>query len=322
MKYTKYTILFILLLSIFNSCKDDEKDVEPIVEEERFPVYESNIRYAQAQPNGDYELKYENLLSPEENQLESSSGLVGGIKNPDLIYIVEGRKTSQALFVFNKNGEYQGKINLGNTPNTDWQDLAIGPGPVDGESYIYIGDIGNKDNLSIHRFVEPNLSGQPENFEIEAQNVETIPFTVGNDPRDCQSLMIDPKTKDLIVMATFQAFVYRIPFPQSTTSNNEAFNQGLHRLRREIIAADISHDGKKMLIKDVGEIFLWEIPEGEDPVKVLFEGIPSKPIYKSEITGASMGWTADGEYFTITDTDKRGGDVRRGEPILYGYEKK
>ena len=44
----------------------------------------------------------------------------------------------------------------------DLEDIAVGRGPVDGVSYIYVADIGNNDYdknvFTIYRFPEPDLS--------------------------------------------------------------------------------------------------------------------------------------------------------------------
>jgi len=55
-------------------------------------------------------------------------------------------------------------------------------------------------------------------------------------------------------------------------------------------------------------------------VRVMFEDVPVKVPYVSEIEGGALGWTSDGlTYFTITDTDLNAGGTRRGQPILRGY---
>ena len=43
----------------------------------------------------------------------------------------------------------------------DFEDISIGNGPEPGESYIYVGDIGNNDydreSFQVYRFKEPNF---------------------------------------------------------------------------------------------------------------------------------------------------------------------
>lgn len=319
-----FASFFILSTCLWAGCSKDDKTEEPTEKPILFPEFTTQYTYSQISATSSYSLKQNNLTSPDEFQPESTSGIVGGIVNTDLLFLCEGRKTSELISVFNKEAVFQAYIKLIDAPCQNWQDMAIGPGPEEGKSYIYIADIGDTDNnresYEIIRFVEPDLSNISQHQTIEISDFDVISFSLPQSV-DCESLMLDPQSKDLVVIAKMQAFVYRIPFPQSTIGNNKAYYQGLHRLRREIKAADIAHDRSKIIMKDVGEVFMWDLNENEDPVEVIFTKIPVKTAYVSEIEGGALGWTQDLEYFTITDTDKRGGDVRRGQSILYGYGK-
>ena len=303
------------------SCNNDDDNTEPEAEAHVF----SNTGYSYADVGTDdgYTLTYDNLQSPDENQLESSSGIVGSHSNPQYVIICQGSGTDNLLHVFNREAEFQGSIELAGAENIDWQDIAIGPGPVDGQTYIYVGDIGDRassrDFLSIYRFEEPDLSSINTPFALTANDVERIDFRV-NEKKDFQTLMLDPLSKDLIVMGTMQAMTYRLRYPQNTSAISNADYKGHHRLRREIKAGDISPDGRYIIIKDVGEVFKWEVPEGDDPIRVMFEDVPVKVPYVAEIEGGALGWTKDSQtYFTITDTDINANGVRRGQPILRGY---
>lgn len=312
---------FFVFLIISACSSDDDNDM---VTEQELTVFEMGYSYSDIDANNDYQKTHDNLQSPDSNQLEESSGLVGGRTNSQLVYICEGKDNPNEVRLFTQDAEYQGKIIVDGAINIDWQDIAIGPGPQDGVNYIYVGDIGdrgsNRDYLSVYRFPEPDLSGQTVPYSVSVSQVERIDFTVSQ-KRDFQTLMVDPITKDIIVVGTMQAMVYRMRYPQSTNTIIKADYKGHHRLRREIKAGDISPDGKYVLIKDVGEVFKWEVPSGEDPVQVMFEVMPSKVPYTSEIEGGSLGWNAESNmYFTITDTDMRD-DTRRGQPILYGYSR-
>ncbi len=55
------------------------------------------------------------------------------------------------------------KIELEGVDAEDFEDIAVGPGPLPGLNYIYVGDIGNndedRDEVQIYRFLEPDLAG-------------------------------------------------------------------------------------------------------------------------------------------------------------------
>ena len=91
--------------------------------------------------------------------------------------------------------ESLGKITLLDTPNRDWEDISVGPGPK-GESYVYLGEIG--DNAGIHpeiklyRFPEPQKPGYY--LEIEPE-VAVLNYPDG--AKDAETLMVDPWTGEI-----------------------------------------------------------------------------------------------------------------------------
>ena len=110
-----------------------------------------------------------------------------------------------------------------NLPNSDWEDIAIGPGPVFGQDYIYIGDVGSAGRANkIIRFPEPKLpyyhepsawikatSGRAapaDSFDpwelVPITNFEVIQFRYpSGKSHDCEALTIDPITGDIFVAA-------------------------------------------------------------------------------------------------------------------------
>lgn len=329
-----YLLAVLLLIGNLSCSKEDI--IEPENNEEEQPtVYELTYRYSDLIQNNMYHISKQNLLSPEEFQLESSSGLVTGRNNLGYVYICQGKgfrtwhpqDNPPEIYIYNDIGEYKGKMIIKGAENFDWQDIAIGSPPNDNKNYIYIGDIGDKENnresLKIYRFEEPVISQKNDFFEIEISNFDIIEFTLPeHGARDCETLMFDPKTGDLIVMAKMQAFVYRLSYPQSTNAITEAVYKGHHRLRREIKAGDISPCGNLIMIKDVGEIFQWEKPENMCVIETMFTIPATISIYANEPEGGALGWKHDSSgYFSITDTDISSEGNRRAEPILYGYYK-
>jgi len=111
-----------------------------------------------------------------------------------------------------------------NLSNEDWEDIALGPGPIFGQDYIYVGDIGgHRSEKKILRFPEPKLPSyhkqvylrsvvdQDDNGTAEVQTFdkwEKVPITKfdvisfrypSGKTSDCESLTIDPITGDIFV---------------------------------------------------------------------------------------------------------------------------
>jgi hypothetical protein len=65
------------------------------------------------------------------------------------------------LYALNTAGKHLGVYYIAGAQARDWEDLAIGPGPIAGQHYIYIGDIGDNgkqyEYKYIYRIPEPQV---------------------------------------------------------------------------------------------------------------------------------------------------------------------
>lgn len=312
----KYVNIFIGLC-IFFSCVKPKKIED--VEEEDTVLSPSYSRF-DITDNDEYELYQDNILS---FKLNEASGVVSGRKNPDWVYIHEDSGNGNVVFVYDKSGNYKGYFALTGINNRDWEDIAIGPGPIEGETYIYVADFGDNNAgrsfVRILRFIEPKMDPSKNNlFTLSITDVDVLSYKYPDGPRDAEALLLDPLTKDLMIVTKREprSHVYTLPYPQSTTTVTTAIFHGTLPFRR-VLAGDISPDGKQLLLKDDGAIYRWFIEEN-NPVQTLFNQVPERLIYIPEVQGEAVGWDNDGKgYFTITEVDKHLVD-----PILYHYRKK
>ena len=98
----------------------------------------------------------------ENSHINEASGICPSKKNSNVLWIHNDSGDHSRIFAVNFNGVHLAEYYLSNSKNRDWEDIAVGPGPILGESYLYVGDIG--DNLSIYgtkyiyRFIEPTIN--------------------------------------------------------------------------------------------------------------------------------------------------------------------
>ncbi len=278
-------------------------------------LWESNYTLNDVSVSTKFSLFNQNTINQNYKEL---SGLVCGHKNETFIYMVEDKGNPNKIYVFNQTGVLQTKLILEGLENIDWEDLAIGPGPVEGESYIYVADIGdndaNRNSVRIIRFVEPDLSTIASN-SITINNYDIITFQYPKGARDAETLMINPFTKDLIIMTKVELVtrVYQLKYPYTANINKAEF-VGLLPTSK-LVAGDISKDGQRITVKNKGNIYYWET-QSNDIYKTLFHSPPKIITYVPEPQGESIGFSLDGKsYFTITETK----GIDGAEPILYHY---
>ena len=244
------------------------------------------------------------------DDLTEASGIVVSRSNPEVIWSHNDGGDQARLFLIGPEGDDLGEFQLADIKNRDWEDIAIGPGPEEGKTYIYVGEIG--DNLSryeekmIYRTIEPDVSSTSEKFANEITDIETIRFKFSDGPRDAETLLIDPLSKDLYIISKREPRVgiYVLKYPYSTTGTNVAEKVGEIGLS-SVVGGDISADGKEVLIKTYSAVYCWQ-KEGDEDLATLLEKEPVKLPYFREPQGEAIAWKDDGSGFYTVSEEPQG----------------
>ena len=240
------------------------------------------------------------------DSLNEASGLAASRKNPNVLWTHNDSGDENRLFAIDANGKHLGTFLIEGVEARDWEDVAVGPGPIKGRQYLYIGDIG--DNLSkfdikyIYRVAEPEVLRNQPPVEATLSEVETIAFQFPDGKRDAETLMVDPLTKDIYIVSKRESKVrvYRAPYPQSTTETITLEYVASLNLNN-VVGGDISPSGNEVVIKTYSAIYYWHKPPDEKWVQ-MFEKDPVRVPYVPEPQGEAVCWRADGlGYYTISE---------------------
>jgi hypothetical protein len=213
------------------------------------------------------------------DSLEEVSGLVLSAHDPDLLWAINdsGRGDSRNhISALSRDGQHLGDIPLASIENEDWEDIAIGPGPIEGQGYLYVADIGDNDlergNIEVHRFVEPSVGDQVD-------EIETFTFEYPNDrPHDAESIFVDPVSADLYIVTRQRSGdektrVYRAKAPLDSSDKiqlKKVLDDGDNPdLNQSIVAADISADGSTIALAR------------RDGVPLVYERNPEGPAFEA-----------------------------------------
>ncbi|HEY5744449.1 MAG TPA: hypothetical protein VIU12_00095 [Chryseolinea sp.] len=250
-------------------------------------------------------------------KLDELSGLVASQKHPGLLWTHNDSGNGAEIFLVDTT------LNLKLTCilpayNRDWEDIAVGPGPDPGKSYVYVGDIGDNDAIYplkyIYRFEEPDLN--PKKI-AKITSLDTITFRLADGKKDSEALMIDPKSKSLYVVSKREkpVYLYELPFPQSTTDTLVAQKKNSLPIT-QIVSANISSKGDEILMKNYEHIYYWKAKQGETIEKTLAR-IPNEVDYDPEPQGEAITWAANGSGFYTISEHTLGKKV-----YLYFYKRK
>ena len=81
------------------------------------------------------------------------SGVAASRINAGILYIHNDSGNPNQIYLTDATGADKGTLTLTPVGNRDWEDIAVGPGPVTGKNYVYVADIGDNDSKYSSVFV-------------------------------------------------------------------------------------------------------------------------------------------------------------------------
>lgn len=247
----------------------------------------------------------------ESSAIIEASGIVASRKNRGVFWTHNDSGGKGRIFAFDSVGKHLGYYYLAGIQNRDWEDIAIGPGPIEDEQYIYIGEIG--DNSSkyntkfIYRILEPKVSVNQTPVDTILYEAERLLFQYPDGNRNAETIMVDPISRDIyIVSKEDDTKVYRLAFPytfySAPTSNVDTLEVIVSLpFGGSATGGDISPTGGEILIKSSRVIYYWKRKYGETIEEALKHEIKTVPYFK-EPQGEAVTWASDSTgYYTISE---------------------
>ena len=251
-------------------------------------------------PAGDYFAK-----EPEANVLtrpiSEASGLADSKTLPDQLWVIEDSGNPARLFLVKHNGFVTDSFSLAGATNRDWEDVAVGKGPDDALSYLYVGDIG--DNNSSYPSYTIYRVPEPTGFSGEITGYDTIKFTYPDGSHDAEAFMIDDNTKDIFVITKQDAAskIYRIPYPQDTQNMNQAeFVSNLGYTG--VVSASLSFAGTEIIMKTYTQLYYYKRTAKEGLGVTLAKAPTDTLDYALEAQGEAVAIANDNTgFFTLSE---------------------
>jgi hypothetical protein len=206
-------------------------------------------------------------------------------------------------------GTNLGTYSISGASATDWEDIAIGPGPTAGAQYLYIGDIGDnggsRSSVTVYRVPEPVVSSTQSPVTTSISGAAKFTFVYPGGPRDAESLFVDPLSRDIYIISKRENphHVYRAAYPQSTSGTTTLEQVATFSDSDQFTAADINPDGSEIIMRSYatssGSLYLR--PPGGTVADAFSTSPISIPIH-SEGQGEAIGFDAKGwGYYTTSE---------------------
>lgn len=236
-----------------------------------------------------------------DEKLPEASGLAASVVNPGSLWVINDSGNPPEVYLIDTTAHVTLTCTL-KTTNRDWEDVAVGPGPIEGKTYVYVGEIGDNngsyDMKYIYRFEEPKADQPTKTLTL----TDTLKIRLSDGERDSEAMLIDPITKDFYIISKREdsVGVYKVPQP---------FTKGVMTAEKvakipfyQIVAAAFSPDGTEILLKDYDHVYYWKRSKDE-PLETVLLRKPERLTYKRESQGEALTWKWDGSgYYTLSET--------------------
>lgn len=249
------------------------------------------------------------------SQLEEISGLAASSSYTDHFWVNNDSGDDGKIYLINLAGELVTSLVLP-IDNRDWEAITIADG------YIYIGEVGDNEAIysdkKIYRVAEPtHIDITQKGAVIELNEYETMRFNFSDGQRDCEALMFDPISDQLVLISKReeQVHVYLTPFVATQGDELMSIDSCATLNFTLATAGDISLDGTKILVKNYSNIYYWSRSLDQSVAEAL-SAEPTMLQYDPEPQGEAIAWsTYEDKFYTVSE---KSGSIWS---VIYLYER-
>ncbi|MET3880744.1 hypothetical protein [Chitinophaga sp. OAE865] len=237
------------------------------------------------------------------DKIKEASGIASSSTLKGCFWTHNDSGNKPEVYLLNNKAELISTVKLADAGNRDWEDIAEGIGPVKGKHYVYVGDIGDnsgiRNHIRIYRFQEPD--------KLPAAHLEIRPDVLTlhypNSPRDAESLMIDPISKQIYILSKREKEISLYKTSQLLFKDGDkATLEKLIKLPYTwVTSGDISKDGRHIVIKTLTTVYYWHRNTGESVEQAMSKPAKELP-YVIEKQGEGIAILPDNSgYVTISE---------------------
>lgn len=235
-------------------------------------------------------------------------------RNSRVLYTHNDSGGLPRVYAIAEDGTHLATLHLQGSAAIDWEDIAVGPGPASGTSYVYVGDIGDnalcRKNVVVERFAEPAIASTDRARMIQTSH-ESLLFSYPDGAHNAETLLVDPWSSELYIVTKgdnggSRVYVARPPLSASATNKLSfvatlSFGPGVASDSKLVTGGDVRADGRAIVLRTYDSAFLW--PRAADATLAsAFSSPPCMVPVAREPQGEAIAFSTDGRsYFTLSE---------------------
>ncbi|HEU4875079.1 MAG TPA: hypothetical protein VFT44_18380 [Pyrinomonadaceae bacterium] len=244
------------------------------------------------------------ITSLKDKSISESSGLTASRSTPGAYWTHNDSGDGPFIYAFDTRGDSLGVFRIAGAQARDWEDMAVGPGPQRGKSYLYIGDIGDNNDaraeIVVYRVPEPALTSATRKFTKArpgaTEPAEAIRLRYPDGAHDAETLLVHPVSGHIYIITKVviaNPAVYEAAPPFTAGKPITMTRLGLVNVPSlfggVITGGSISPDGRRVALCDYFQGYELTLPAG---------GRNFNDIWKQRMVGFDLGKRKQGEAIT------------------------
>ena len=241
------------------------------------------------------------LATIKNQSITESSGLVASRTNPGAYWTHNDSGDGPFIYALDTRGDSLGIFRVTGAQARDWEDIAIGPGPQSNQSYLYIGDIGDNDELRsevvVYRVVEPALTAADRKSTKTRPETtapaEAIRLRYPDGKHNAETLLVHPVTGNIYIVTKIMIanpVVYQATAPfvagKLITMRRIGEVKVPSLFGGMLTGGSVSPDGRRVALCDYFQGYELVLPHGAKDFD---------EIWKVKMTGFDLGKRKQGE---------------------------
>jgi hypothetical protein len=203
--------------------------------------------------------------------ITEASGIVASRTQPGIYWVHNDSGDSARIFAIDSTGATRATYNFTGISAYDWEDIALGPGPIGGVDYLYVGDIGDnsqiRPNIQVYRVREPVVPAGTGTYALSG--VDRINLVYPNGARNAESLLVDPRNGEITVVmkraSTEPIRIYRAPANSVNGSTATMTDVGMLALpgrSSNATGIDMSRDARTIVLRTYANVYTFNVSSG------------------------------------------------------------
>src|SRR4051794_12032782 len=235
------------------------------------------------------------------------SGIAASRAHPGVLWVHNDSGGAPEVEALTSEGAPLSHYAIEGATATDWEDIAIGPGPGSDRDrpYLYIGDIGDnleqRDHVTVYVVAEPAGSPDGRGGSLPIGKELTLSYPGG--PANAEAVFVDPLSGDLYIITKVtigSSRVLRAPAAAVARGGDVTMQDVAgFRVRNLVTAADISPDGSTILVRTYASVLAFHRPAGRNVAAAFTKGPCTAPSVQ-ERQGEAVAFSAAGSAYSTS----------------------